>query len=130
VGFHHCVAIRKLFLTDAAVEKHIKWARDNWKRDWNTTLWIDESTIKLGKCPGHLHVTHRPGKEYLPECIQPTFHSGRQSLMVWGAIAHRWKGPLVWLSMNDEAVEGEAKPKKKKQGGRGLNGGKYVSQVL
>ena len=73
-------------------------------------------------------LTRLPGEEYLPECIQPTFHSSRQSLMVWGAITHGHKGPLIRLNMSLEQ-EAEAGGSKKRRG-RGLNGVKYVAQVL
>jgi hypothetical protein len=48
--------------------------------------------------------------------------------MVWGAIAHGCKGPLIKLNIEEE-TEGDAIAKGKKKG-RGLNGAKYVSQVL
>ena len=90
--------------------------------------WTDKSTIKLGERPGRQYVTQLPGKEYLPECIRPTFHSGRKLMMVWAAIAHGRKGPIIRLNMSQEGTdEGEGSKKRK---GRGLNGGKYVAQVL
>ncbi|KIM91809.1 hypothetical protein PILCRDRAFT_83238 [Piloderma croceum F 1598] len=94
-GFHCCIAVCKPFLTEAAIEKRVKWADENDGCNWETVIWTDESTIELRKRPVHLHVTRHPGEEYLPECIQLTFHSGRQSLMVWAAIAHGRKGPLI-----------------------------------
>lgn len=87
-GYHRRVAVRKPFLTAAAVKKRTIWATENQSRNWDTVIWTDESTIELGERPGRQHVTRLPGEEYLPECIQPTFHSGRKSMMVWGAIAH------------------------------------------
>ncbi|ETW75505.1 hypothetical protein HETIRDRAFT_56678, partial [Heterobasidion irregulare TC 32-1] len=38
-----------------------------------------------------------PGKEFLPENIQPTFKSGCKSIMVWGYIAQDVKGLLIKL---------------------------------
>jgi hypothetical protein len=49
-------------------------------------------------------------------------------MMVWGAIAHRQKGPLIRLDMLPEET-GEAENSKKKKG-QGMNGSKYVIQVL
>lgn len=125
------MAVQKPFLTPAAIAKHVAWASANEERDCNTIIWTDKSTIELGKRPGPARVTRRPGEEMLPECIQLTFHSGRKSLMVWGAIAHDKKGPLILINMADESADEveEANGKKKKRG-RGLNGPKYVSQVL
>jgi hypothetical protein len=79
-------------LTSAAITNQIKWAEENETHNWNTVVWTDESTVELGDRPGHQYVTQLPGEEYLPECIQPTFHSGQKLMMVWAAIAHGRKG--------------------------------------
>jgi hypothetical protein len=110
------------------VKKRITWAKENQSRNWDTIIWTDESTIELGERPGRQHVTRLPGEEYLPECIQPTFHSGRKSMMVWGAIANGRKGPLIRLNMSLEEIGEVENPKRKR--GRGMNGSKYVTQVL
>ena len=94
-GYHRRVAMRKPFLTEAAIKKRVRWAEENKDRDWSTVLWTDESSIELGERPGRQFVMRHPGEEYLPECIQPTFHSGRKTLMVWGAIGAGRKGPLL-----------------------------------
>jgi hypothetical protein len=70
-GYHRQVAMRKPFLTEAAIKKHVRWADENKDCDWSMVLWTDESSIELGKWPGHQFITHHPGEEYLPECIQP-----------------------------------------------------------
>jgi transposase len=119
-GFHRRVAVRKPFLTKAAVKKRNIWAEENSSRDWDTIIWTDESTIEFGERPGHQMVTRLPGEEYLPECIQPTFHSGRKSMMVWGAIAHGRKGPLIRLNLSTEEIDEVENPKKKKS--RGMDG--------
>src|ERR1700685_2147265 len=84
-------------------------------------LWTDESSIELGEQPGHQFITCHPGEEYILECIQPTFHSSRKTLIVWGAIGTGRKGPLIRLDMKNRDENG-----KKKQG-RDLNGAKYVA---
>ena len=58
---------------------------------------------------------------------QPTFHSGRKSIIVWAVITHGQKGPIIRLNMSEEEMDEDTKSEKK--GGRGLNGSKYVSQV-
>ena len=77
-------------------------------------IWTDESTIELGKCAGHQFVMRLPGEEHLPECIQLTFPSGCQSLMVWGVIAHGCKAPLIRLDMllEQEVEVGENKKRR------------------
>ena len=118
----------KPFLTDVAVKKCIKWAKKNKDCDWSTVLWTNECSIKLGKWPGCQFITCHPGEEYLLECIQPTFHSGQQTLMLWGAIRTGRKEPLIRLDMAQDMENGNENSKKKQ--GRGLNGAKYVAQVL
>jgi hypothetical protein len=51
--------------------------------------------IELGKKPQVPHVTCLPDKEMLTKNIIPTMQSGQESIMVWGAIAHAKKGPLI-----------------------------------
>ncbi|KAF8054717.1 hypothetical protein FPV67DRAFT_1361767, partial [Lyophyllum atratum] len=70
-------------------------------------------------------VTRLPGEEFLPECIAPTFRSGRQSLMVWACIMHNTKGPIIRLDLVPE----ETTKKGRKRGG-GLDGPRYVKQII
>ncbi|ETW85603.1 hypothetical protein HETIRDRAFT_43906, partial [Heterobasidion irregulare TC 32-1] len=72
----------------------------------------------LEERPGHRRVTRLPGEEFLPENIQPTFKSGRKSIMVWGCIAHHVKGPLIKLEFPPETMNG------------GLDTKEYVTQVF
>ena len=87
--------------------------------------WTDEAKIETGERPGHCHVTRLPGEEFLPENIAPTFKSNRQSIMVWACITQNSKGPLIRLNMVPETTS----EKGKKHDG-GLNGPRYVDQVL
>lgn len=124
-----CIAVQELFITPSAKKKQrIKWVEDNQNTNWDTIIWTDESTVELGKHPSHQQVTRLLGEEYLPECIEPTFHSGRKSLKVWGAIATGRKGPLIRLELGAEDEERDKNGKKKRKSG--LNGPKYVDQVL
>ncbi|ETW78927.1 hypothetical protein HETIRDRAFT_247513, partial [Heterobasidion irregulare TC 32-1] len=81
--YHHRVARHKPFLSPAAVRKRLIWVKENMTRDWNEVIWTDEAKL--------------PGEEFLPENIQPTFKSGRKSIMVWGCIAYGVKGSLIKL---------------------------------
>jgi hypothetical protein len=123
-GYHRWVAVCKPFLTEVVIKKHVKCAEENKVRDWSTVLWTDESSIELGEWPGCQFITRHPGEEYLLECIQSTFHSGQKTLMVWGAIGTGRKGPLIRLDMENGNNNGGKKQE------RGLNGAKYVAQVL
>jgi hypothetical protein len=124
-GYHRRVARCKPFLSKSAITKRVAWAKANKETDWNTVIWTDESKIETGERPGHRRVTRLPGEEFLPENIAPTFRSGRQSIMVWACITHNKKGPIIRLNTVPEVTT----EKGKKRGG-GLNGPRYVKQVL
>jgi len=79
----------------------------------------------LGERPTKPKVTCLPGEEFLPENIQPTFRSGRQSIMVWACITHNWKGPIIRLNLVPEKTTA----KDRKTSG-GLDGPRYVDQIL
>ena len=126
MGYYRCVACRKLFLTHQAVTKRLRWAHVNNGRDWGGNVcWTDESSIELGERPSHAMVTHLPGEEFLPENISPTFKSGRKSIMVWACVTHNRKGPIIRLNLVPEVTTTTGKKK-----GGGLNGPRYVDQIL
>ena len=120
-GYRCRVAHRKPFLSKAAVWKWLAWARENEEMDWWLVLWTDEVRLELGERPGRVFVTRKPGEEFLPVNVQPTFKSGRNSIMLWGCIAHGWKGPLIRLELGEKHGD-------KAQGG--LTGTQYVKQVI
>lgn len=124
-GYHRRIARRKPHISPLQAKKHLRWADENEDRDWDEVLWSDESTFETGERPGRKVVTRRAGEEYDPENIDETFRSGRKSLMVWATIANNKPGPIVCLRTTPEAVD----EKGKKKGG-GINGERYVEQVL
>ena len=128
-GYHRRVARRKPFLSKATIQKRRAWAQANLNTDWTTIIWTDETTLVLGERLGQEHVTRMPGEEFLPENIQPTFRSGRRTIMVWGAVALGRKGPLVRLEPGD-GLEKERKGGRQSKGKGGLNAERYVSQIL
>ncbi|QRV94580.1 Transposable element Tc1 transposase [Ceratobasidium sp. AG-Ba] len=75
--------------------------------------------------PSTQRVTRRPGEELNPDCIVPTYRSGRKTLIVSGSIAHGRKGPLVWVK--PAPLDPESKGKR---WGGGMTGEDYVDQVL
>jgi hypothetical protein len=124
-GYHRRIARRKPFLSMKAVQSRRAWAKENKDRDWRKIIWTDEAKIETGERPGHRHVTRLPGEEFLPKNIAPTFKSNRQSIMVWACITQNSKGPLIRLNMVPETTS-----EKGKKCGGGLNGPRYVDQVL
>ena len=111
------------------MKRQLVWARENREREWRTVIHCDETVLELGERPGPKHVTRRPGEEFLPENIQPTFRSGRKSIMLWGCVAEGCKGPLVRLELEKDLVQ-DGQKGKAGRGAGGLNGEQYVHQVL
>ena len=50
-------------------------------------IFTDESAIEMGEAVRKECTTRRPGEEYDPQHIQPSFHSQRKSFMAWAATA-------------------------------------------
>lgn len=124
-GYRRYVARQKPFLSKKAIRERQEWAIQNEGRTWSNIIWTDESSIETGKRPGHQMVTRRPGEEYLPGNIVPTFRSGRQSIMVWACITHNTKGPIIRVNTVPETTS-----KRGRRNGGGLNGPRYVEQIL
>jgi transposase len=81
---------------------------------WRSHMYSDGSTFDTSK-RGSTWVTRLPTERYHNHCLQHSFHSGRGSLIVWGAISHNWKSPLAFL---------------KGTGKKGVTSNDYVVQVL
>jgi transposase len=127
-GIHRCVKVEKPGLTEKQKLARLEWAYENEGRDWNAVAYTDESSVELGKQPKKERVSRRAGEEYLPECIKPTWHSGRKSIMVWAAISHVKKGPLIILDFTEipakDTKDGSTKIVK------GLDAPRYIEQVV
>ena len=128
-GYHRHVAWRKPFLSKAAIKKRLAWAKENKMRNWRTVIFTDETRLELGERPGLVYVTCKPGEEFLPQNIQPTFRSGQKSIMLWGCVAEGHKGPLIRLDLGEDSTEEGHQGRARSRAG-GLNGEQYVKQVL
>jgi transposase len=98
LDMHSRVAAKKPFLKDSHKRERLAWARTHkgWDMElWKKIIWTDESSVEIGKQSRQVMVWRRPGERYSQNCLSPTFKSGRQSLMVWGCIAHGRLGPLI-----------------------------------
>jgi len=94
------VAVKKPFLSAIHRERRLLFAKKykSWTaEDWKRVIWCDESTFEIGKNSRQTRVRREPHEKYLPECLAPTFKSGRSSLMIWGAIAGEHKSELVFM---------------------------------
>lgn len=124
-GYRRRVAVRKPYINEPTRKKRLGWAESNQKTNWNSLVWTDEVIIETGERPTHPRVTRKPDEAYLPECVVPTFRSGRQSIALWGCISHGYKGPLILLELSPYVVNANGR----KTGG-GLTAKGYTEQVL
>ncbi|RPB14681.1 hypothetical protein P167DRAFT_469307, partial [Morchella conica CCBAS932] len=61
-------------------EARLHWTYDDWFR----TIWTDESTFNTAGFGHRPWVLRTPAEEYHPDCIDETWESGRQGVMIWG----------------------------------------------
>ena len=122
-GFYRRIMRRKPYLSPKTIAKRKEWARNNVKRDWRDVV---KCALELGG-----GITRRPrttrhvGEAYAPQHILPTFHSGRQSLMVWGAISYCQKFPLLRLPLAPSTIKNGVRTK-----AESLNGPRYTEMVM
>jgi hypothetical protein len=76
--------------------KRLEWAQANRDQDWSRIIFTDEMSVQRGLVR-RTWTTRRKGEATLRQHIAPTFRSGRQSIMVWGAVSRSKKWPLVLL---------------------------------
>ena len=100
LGLNQYVAAKKPFLKPSHIKARLDWAREHkgWtEEDWKHVIWTDESSVEIGKGSKVVWVWRKPGERYSNKCLTPTFKSGRQSLMIWGCMAHGRLGPLICI---------------------------------
>ena len=106
----------KPFLSKKHKQRRLEWAKE--RKDWAVEKWrefifTDESTFETGKPDGSLLVRRRPGEAYNPDCIRPTFKSGRSTSNHWGGIHFTGQSALHCL-----------------RGGGRMTAAKYVAEIL
>ena len=95
-----CHARPKPFLKTTHRAKRLAWAHEveGWTmKEWENIIWTDESSVELGKNSRVDLVWRHPNEAYSEKCTGSTIKSGRTSIMVWGAIAYGWRGPLIFI---------------------------------
>lgn len=88
-------------------QQHLRWRR----RQWNQTLFSDESRFNLSYHDGRVRVYRRRGERFANACIVERDRYGGGSVMVWGGIMGNLKTDLVIVHGN-------------------LNAAEYINQVL
>lgn len=106
LNIHSRIALSKPFVSEVNRKKRLQWCmeRQDWSaEDWGNIVWSDECTVEVGGAR-RKRVWRRPGERNLPDCIQPTFKSGRTTVMMWGCFVGNQLGPLVLCpgTMNSE----------------------------
>jgi hypothetical protein len=107
MGYRNRVAVKKPFVKKIQAKKQLTFACKhlNWTvANWGKVIWSNKSSFKIGKSSKPDLFWQTRSQKYNPDCLQPTFKSGRTSTMVWGAFFSTTKLLLVFLS-----------PKEKKQ---------------
>jgi len=97
LSIHNRMALSKPFVSEANRKKRLQWCveRRNWSaEDWANIVWSDECSVEVGGSR-RKRVWRRLGERNHPDCIQPTFKSGRTTVMMWGCFVGNKLGPLV-----------------------------------
>ena len=98
-GYARRIMRKVVNLTPQQVRQRFKWAEDNVRQDWNRIIFTDEMSVELGAVSREW-TTRRDHEAYKQRHLQVKFQSGRQSIMVWGAMSKNRKWPLVLLPTN------------------------------
>ena len=86
-GLRSCAPLARLPLTPQHCQAWLLWCveRVDWRVEWLSVVFSDESIFCLYASDGRKCVWHRPGERHLLKCIRP-WHTGPTSdLMVWGS---------------------------------------------
>jgi transposase len=116
-GYTRCKACKKPFISKRCQGHRKEYAAERIYKPveyWQQHMYADECSFDTSK-RGSTWVTRQSHERYHEDCMQHSFHSGRTSIHVWGAISYNWKSPLVIFD-----------PPK----GRGVNSIDYLTEVL
>ncbi|CAI9552822.1 unnamed protein product, partial [Staurois parvus] len=98
MGFHGRAAASKPYITKCNAKCHMHWCkvRRHWTLEqWRRVLWSNKSCFSVWQSNGHVWVWWLPGKQYLPDCIEPSVKFGGGGIMVWSCLSGVRLGPLV-----------------------------------
>jgi transposase len=70
-------------------------ARADWRTEWRSVVFSDESRFCLGASDGRVLVRRRPGERLQPSCLRPRHTGPTPGVMVWGAISYGSRSTLV-----------------------------------
>lgn len=99
-GLQSRIARKKPFLSRVHKEKRLAFAKShvNWTvEQWKNVIWTDEATFEIGKNFRQIRVWRSTKETYEPDCLAPTFKSGRTSVMIWGAFYNNLRSSLGFM---------------------------------
>ncbi|KAI9921960.1 hypothetical protein PsorP6_001594 [Peronosclerospora sorghi] len=94
------VAPKKPYLSALHQQKRLAFAQKyrSWTAaQWEKIIWTDESSFEVGKAFRQVLVWRRSYEKYYPDCLAPTFKSGRTSVMIYAAFAGCEKLYIVFM---------------------------------
>ena len=93
--------LARLPLTPWLRQARLLWCHErvDWRVEWCSVVFSDESRFCLYASNGHTRVQCRPGERYLPEWIRPRHISPTSGFMMWGGrgISYNLRSHLVFL---------------------------------
>lgn len=98
VGIRARRPLRRIRMTPRHREQRLQWSRSRrvWQRlRWHRVWFSDESRFLLHRVDGRTRVYRRRNERFAPCCIREADRFGGGSVMVWGAISHTGRTPLV-----------------------------------
>ena len=81
-GLRSRVPLARLPLTPR--HREARRERVDWRVEWRSVFFNDESRFCLYASDGRTRLRRRPGERHLPECIQPPHTGPISGLTVWG----------------------------------------------
>jgi len=98
IGISCHPAALKPFVSKVNAKKRIDWCKEHlsWTiEDWSKVVWTDECSIEVQRSSKHTIVWRRSGERLKTDCLQPSFKSGRKTLMIWGCFQGNRLGPVT-----------------------------------
>jgi transposase len=99
IGIDAYPATVKPYISPRNAAKRVEWCEEHlsWiAKDWMKILWTDECSIEIrGSGSKRTLVWRTSGERLDPDCLMPSFKSGRVSIMFWGCYIGHKLGPLV-----------------------------------
>ena len=100
-GLRSCVLLVRLPLTPWYLQAWLLWCceRVDWRVEWFSVVFSDESRFCLSVSDGHTRVQQRPGEHRLLECIHPRYKALPQASWCGEAIRYNVWSDLEFLQV-------------------------------